>query len=114
MSVSRMFSRPFLNSIEIYTTTGFSREYWVGTMNLVGIQVASVGGLVTDWGVALEGTINGSDWKQLMLRHRPGGGEGEMVWATVPRTAMKVRINVDLLVLGPASGLKVSWMASRG
>lgn len=70
------------------------------------LQAKGTGAALGAWAVALEGSLDGTNFTSLGLSHTsPGDADGAMKWLTAPAPALYVRFNPTIITLGGATNL---------
>lgn len=81
----------------------------VGGNQYAAFQVVGVGGTPTTWDVRLEGSLDGTNWTQIMAHTTATGNAVVAFGGANPYPVRYVRVNVNGLTLAPATSINVYW-----
>lgn len=72
------------------------------------IQVSGVGAAPTSWVIHLKGSLTGTEWDTLLTHDSTTGNDGIFSTGSQCKAVMFVKLNVESLVLGSATGIKIT------
>lgn len=94
-----------VRQVQRFNATGSGAAIPVNGRTSYAIQVVGVGGTPTAWDVRLEGTVDGTNWTELM-GHATGEGNGTVKFSGANRYPVDaVRFRVNGLTIAPATDI---------
>lgn len=95
---------------DTYTVTGNGTAINLSTASIpvktFAVQVKGTGGAATLWNVSLEGSLNGTDYQEL-INHATADGDGVVKW-TSDKPILHLRSRCSALTLGGATNIVVT------
>lgn len=99
---------------DTYTSTASGTTVDVSTnpTQYYAIQVKSTGSVASVWDMRLEGSLNNTDFSQI-LQHTNTTGDGVVLWTTTPTPAMYFRSRCAGITLGLATNIIVTILGRQ-
>ena len=104
----------FKTRSDTFTTTGNGTtvDTSINPLMSFSIQVKGTGGAPTTWDIRLEGSLDNTNFSQI-VQHTNTDGDGTVKWSSTNSSSLYFRSRVAGLVLGPASNVVVTILGQH-